>query len=338
MVAIHCYYFNTQNFITISPDSLSADIVRHAIDFVSIVITDCAVPLFFIISGYLFFYKNKGIINKQLYTTILKKKVNSLMIPYLLWNIVAVLLIPQRFFGASLIEKIFGFWSTDPAHSSGPWDSPLWFIRDLFIVMLFSPLISYLTRRFKLVFLSVLVIIYYFHSKSFLPGISIVSWLFFSIGAYLAIVKSDFSKGLTPNLCRYIYIIAVLVGLMRFGTFYHIYNCDAVRHIINFLWIMVSATAYYCIAQRVAKRTHYFAQWKYLGASSFVVFAMHSLIIGYISSGLLRIIGKMNMTPWLTMICYFITIVISVAICFITHIIISKNKRLSMLFEGGRKR
>ena len=51
-----------------------------------------AVPVFFIISGYFFFYQTKAF-GKEAYSKKLRKRIKTLLIPYLLWNLLPVLLI-----------------------------------------------------------------------------------------------------------------------------------------------------------------------------------------------------------------------------------------------------
>lgn len=58
--------------------------------FCSVVIARSAVPIFFIISGYLLFRKVEEY-SKQVYVGKLKKRWHSLVIPYLSWNVLIVL-------------------------------------------------------------------------------------------------------------------------------------------------------------------------------------------------------------------------------------------------------
>ena len=76
---------------------------------------------------------------------------------------------------------------------------------------------------------------------------------------------------------------------------------------------------------------------KRLGASSFVIFAMHSLINGRISSVLLFMVGKQNVGDLLTITFYFATIILTVATCYCFHLIVKRNNVTALLFEGGRK-
>lgn len=65
--------------------------------FFSHVLAHIAVPIFFFISGYLFFIKTP-ILTKEIYIDKLKKRWNSLVIPYLLWNIFPILVVACLWF------------------------------------------------------------------------------------------------------------------------------------------------------------------------------------------------------------------------------------------------
>ena len=58
--------------------------------FCSVVIARSAVPIFFIISGYLLFLKVEEY-SKQVYVGKMRKRWHSLVIPYLAWNVLIVL-------------------------------------------------------------------------------------------------------------------------------------------------------------------------------------------------------------------------------------------------------
>ena len=59
------------------------------INFFSEVLPQIGVPLFFIISGFLFFYRVD--FDSNVYQKKLRKRVRTLLIPYLLWNLIAIL-------------------------------------------------------------------------------------------------------------------------------------------------------------------------------------------------------------------------------------------------------
>ena len=104
-------------------------------------------------------------------------------------------------------------------------------------------------------------------------------------------------------------------------------------------WIIVSMAFYFRVACLIAERNACTSSTlKKLGASSFVIFALHSLINGRISSVFLFIAGKQNVGDLLTITFYFATIILTVVACYCFHLIIKRNNIIVLLFEGGRKR
>jgi peptidoglycan/LPS O-acetylase OafA/YrhL len=91
---------------------------------------------------------------------------------------------------------------------------------------------------------------------------------------------------------------------------------------------------YVCIAIYIAKHTRHFETWRKLGAAGFVIYAMHTLINGMASSGMLFIIGKHNMNNWLTITVYLLTIAISTTICYCAYRLIARSPLLSKLLNG----
>ncbi|MDE6688612.1 MAG: acyltransferase [Prevotella sp.] len=59
------------------------------VNFISVVLARIGVPLFFIISGFLFFYHKE--FSKDTYKQNLKTRVRTLLIPFLLWNVIAII-------------------------------------------------------------------------------------------------------------------------------------------------------------------------------------------------------------------------------------------------------
>lgn len=112
-----------------------------------------AVPCFFLISGYLFY---KGFEEKwdwTLYLNKMKKRVRSLIIPYLLWNVLVALYFIFPMFVGQHREGFGGipawlsahggglsFLWADPVYENCPIDYPLWFIRNLILVTALSPI------------------------------------------------------------------------------------------------------------------------------------------------------------------------------------------------------
>lgn len=97
---------------------------------------DVAVPFFFIVSGYFLMNHFDG--TARWWKGQVLKRLGSLMGPYVLWNIIAVIALKPtgdwlRDFGITVIT---------------PRDSALWYIKSLFCVSVISPLIVLLARFF----------------------------------------------------------------------------------------------------------------------------------------------------------------------------------------------
>ena len=169
-----------------------------------------AVPLFFFISGFLFFYKTEAF-TKEVYAKKLKRRVHTLLIPYIFWNLaVALLLFLSEIFFSGLMSGVhkalhdytfqdwlWTFW--DRKHIDGVGDGNLpicyqfWFLRDLMVVMLFSPLVYWVVKKLKQYVLIVLGIFWVADFWFTLPGFSIAALFFFSFGAYFSIHGINFA-------------------------------------------------------------------------------------------------------------------------------------------------
>lgn len=179
-----------------------------------------AVPVFFIISGYLFFTK----LDKwdwNVYGGKLKKRVKTLLVPYLLWITLAILvefslsLFRHLFLGgASPVELLSShgwglmYWNCArhfvsfetnilgwAIPSSYPFDFPLWFIRDLIVLCLFAPVIHWFIRKTHGWILAVLYPLYLLQIWIPLEGFSAEGWFFFTLGATLRIYGKDLVGG-----------------------------------------------------------------------------------------------------------------------------------------------
>lgn len=80
VVAIHCYFFNSLN-INALPSKWGGVFVEWIINICSIVLTDCAVPMFFVISGYLFFLRQDDGFTWAQYKAKMLRKCKTLLLP-----------------------------------------------------------------------------------------------------------------------------------------------------------------------------------------------------------------------------------------------------------------
>lgn len=125
-------------------------------------VNDVSVPLFFMISGFLFFANLNGM-NWDNYKNKLGRRVSTLLIPYLVWNSIALCCwfikhsLPNIFpriaeVQATPLFVLLSFvhnTSVAPIHNCPvvPMDGPLWYVRDLMVLVFFSPLICAVVKN-----------------------------------------------------------------------------------------------------------------------------------------------------------------------------------------------
>lgn len=112
-------------------------------------VTEICVPLFYVISGYLFFRNVPMLPRPGWFLDKYRSRLFSLVIPYLIANVIAWLCyyfaikeVPSMvsgFFGDNWKDPVFVFWT-------GPVNMSLWFIRELILVVVVSPALYLLVR------------------------------------------------------------------------------------------------------------------------------------------------------------------------------------------------
>ena len=161
----------------------------HLRDFISHPLLSFVVPAFFIISGYLFFMNVEGRTISKWYSDKIKKRAKTLLLPYVIWNLITLMLDFLKYVKHSICWINYGdisLWGVinKTFFDYMPIDLPLWYIRDLIILVVISPALYYLFKKVTYLFF-VVIGIWYFIGGNFI--INPVSLLFFSLGGLLAI-------------------------------------------------------------------------------------------------------------------------------------------------------
>lgn len=241
-----------------------------------------AVPLFFTISGYLFFnHMQNGFLEK------IKKRVKSLFIPMLLWDILAVLFMlwvqTYNFTDFIYRDKAIADWNISDYISSiyslyhplppftPPYIYPFWFIRDLFITILFSPILYWCYKRFKIYFITLLGLLWFIKPSGglwFIP-LGAAPLFFFELGAYFTLEKQNIVSFLNKK-SRIIYILYLGILIIDLLTKTYSYNIY-----IHRIGILIGSVAVCKLTINYAQSTNKLKVWEYLSTISFFVFAFH---------------------------------------------------------------
>lgn len=322
VVMIH----NKMGEITIQGKTIDYDAwpwLTHTMDFFSSVLPTIAVPLFFFISGFLFFYKVD--FNKAVYEKKLKSRSKTLFIPYLIWNFIGFLILliqmHPRFFSLfpllkdyriDITEFLSYFWAKDlpmdlQGEHSCPINFPFWFIRDLILLVIVSPIIFWLIKKLK-VFLIILLGIIWFFGLGKHVGLYMLSHqsvFFFPLGAYFSIYHINFvtlanKMKWTPLL----YLILAFADVFSIGKPYSFWF-----HYTGILTGLVSVT--YIVSELIKIGKVEIS--KFLSDASFFVFAMHGLFISKYMKAIIMVFHPES--PYVVLFIYFFVPITTIIIC-----------------------
>jgi succinoglycan biosynthesis protein ExoH len=154
------------------------------------------VPALSAISGYLLF---RGGMEGFSYLKTVRTKTQTVFLPFLLWNtafFIAVLVMLSAGVGDGYVPGLWNMSARDLltqlfATEDFPVNIPLYFLRDLFVCILLSPLLAWLIRRIPLLTLSALFLLAIVPEMSFYVVLKRSILFSFSFGIYASLYKID---------------------------------------------------------------------------------------------------------------------------------------------------
>ena len=185
--------------------------------------TSFAVPIFFIISSFLFFHGMQDFDISKWHDK-LKSRVKTLVIPYLFWNfcylmfmLAVQLLIPNMMGGGrkmiydySFWEVLDSFWNFGGMYYGMPILYSFWFIRNLIVLNLLAPIFYLFLKKQPILFFIIGLIVFIFNPFHFIPTEMdwVKSVLFYGFGTFCAIHRFDFA-----NIRKLFYPLTIFVIL-----------------------------------------------------------------------------------------------------------------------------
>lgn len=264
-----------------------------------------SVPIYFFISGFVFFL---GIeLTKEKYIQKLKNRVKTLLIPYIIWNSLEILLLILRLLpcfrgylsyqevklNITISGLLSCFWmynrelSPTPAgtevymnalNSVFPINIPLWFVRDLMVVVLFTPLLYWLLKRTRYYLVLLLGMSWFF-----LPYLNLelrhssllAAFFFFSWGAYMSINKKDMLTEFGHFFKSSVFLYPSLALLYVAFVHYLPDVCTAIKRLNVFVGLFFAYNmAAWLLRKNICKVN------SFLASASFFIYVSHILICG----------------------------------------------------------
>ncbi|WP_078782889.1 acyltransferase family protein [Elizabethkingia meningoseptica] len=283
-------------------------------------IAHLSVPLYFIISSYYFFTHTQQHWDNQKYWMKLKKKVKTLLIPYLAWNIISVVAIYVKnyiflksnlpieagynnFCNLSLYELFWGI----------PVNFPLWFVRDLMVMSILTPLFYFYFRYTKIYGLLLLFIIYILGLESNIPGFSSIAFFYFGIGIFMRMygfsileVTLSYKNIIIPGTIIFLGMALYNIGAPNYELWRRMFRIFGVLAMFYF-GFRISIGSY--------KLKGIFLMFS---SVSFFTYVVHEIyIINWIKGGLSR--SFLNNTGWGMLLGYFIAPFVCIGIIIIIY-------------------
>lgn len=302
-------------------------------------IATVAVPCFYIMSGFFFFNVNTFIF--KTFRTKIKKRINSLILPYLLWNLITYLVLlckdivtsSETIEGGLLLFDTFIMSFMLYNGSTTPISAPLWFLRDLIFVIFMTPIIYLCLKKCPYVFLIGLTVCFFYPEQLPLPWNHIykvqpfTALLFFSMGSYIAINKNKLEiirvpiSNSTLTFITLIYFTFIMLV---------IYTKNPVVRTITTYYIGVPVT--FIIAIRLLNSRLHKHIIK-LNPTYFFLFALHILLVNSCNAIVLRFIPQ-DEVLWLFIVSVFLNVILCITAYYTCRKIFP---RIAYVLSGGRK-
>lgn len=300
--------------------------------FISNGVARTAVPYFFIFSGYLFFLNLQPTVSGFLKKY--KSRFFSLFIPFVLWTMISTIFVfilqnfPQfqSYFSGRLLKEYTIIDFAKLVFVNQVYAYQLWFIRDLMVFIVATPIIYFLLKKASLIALVSLGVGWIIGIQ--IPIISISALFFFFIGASIGIKQIDLSKIKISIKYKIIFTIIWII-LLILNTLYN--N----NFILDASIIFGVASSWY-LYDWVINKIKYSTKKLLLNFSaySFFLYLLHEPYLEMIKKLFLKFFGLSNISR---LFVYFSSAIIIITICLLTGFLL--NKYLSNIYGilvGGR--
>lgn len=325
------------------------------------VLSHIAVPTFFLISGFLFFINFQGW-SWEGYKKKMKSRIKTLFIPFFLWNAFPFLLTISVMLASDLIknsieevqalitEKSWHIfydcnewgttcvnWLGDNLRMTGPFDLPLWFLRDLIVVTILTPIIYYAIKKLGIFILGLLFLAYISRIWTLLPGFSITAFFFYTTGAYFALNRINIIQFAN----RYkIFLIPVCLILLVVTTIFDGTNTVIGQNVYPLFVCTGVFTAFFVASTYIT--TYNIRPNKLLVSSCFFIYASHGVDFPITGSPLFftdRLFHRIfpGHTGLEELICYIASPLVTACLCVLLLVFARRLFPKTTLYFSGNK-
>lgn len=289
-------------------------------DFVSGMMGRCAVPLFYVISGYLFFLRvPEGM--KSIYGK-MRKRVGTLVVPYIIGCLffvgfgvlMAVLPGVSKYMNSSLMplfSKPIGeilrsiFYDAD---NGAPCAFQLWFLRDLILIVATSPLWYLCLKHLKWGFVAVVFVLTYFD----VPHVPFYSLFWFVLGGQLTKAKIEMG-GVSGRIKVAIFGLFLIISIVQ------LLSPDMLEwNLLRIPIIMLGIIGIWGLYDAFVEKKFCLSHHKWLGIAcqfTFFIYLFHEPTLNIVRKLIVVVLGNNELgyltsyliSPWIFTVCAVFT-------------------------------
>ena len=309
--------FHSYNLLLLNSGTIKPGYNSFIQDFISRGLIEFNIPMLWIFSGYLFFLSlKKGSFNKFILKY--RKRIKSLLIPYILWSIYGLLFylilqsIPftKAFFSEGVFVVDYSFTDLLTRIFLKPFTFHFWFIRDLIVLVLLSPILYYLIK-----YLGIYIILIFFFAWMYGFDYLIFkhsSILFFSIGGLLSIKNIDIKKyKLNSKYLLFSFVgVWLLLGIAKTSLIQINFDNELLIDLLYKSCIIFGVISFWFLYDHFYKdidisKTKVFNLFQY----SFFLYAFHEPLLQFIIKGFGYFFGQSELALFLIYISTTILII-----------------------------
>lgn len=319
--------------MTLSLDG--ANVFHFVTEMISHFFCPIAVAWFFFFSGFLYYHNlEEGQFNKKWMLSKFNRRVHSILIPHLFWNllnVVLVLLVTWLFnvAGIGITSDQMAGVRRGPLYwfISGPIDFPLWYLRDLFVMSILAPAFYFPIKKWPWISLAVILVLYLVSFK--IDFFLFPTFSLFGMGAWMSIRKDN-----VLALCRMLNYPAAAIAffLLPVATFFHgsEYEYDT---FFRLLFIPSGMITFMNICDSLYEFSGYRNLMLKLAETVFFIYAAHEIyILGWVKGLFLRVFGLTLAARWIS---YLFVPVVTLAICLALFYLLKRIMPKTLSFACG---
>jgi hypothetical protein len=360
---VFIHNFGLPTIINLSEIDYSAFSGMDAYNIIRVIVRRIALicnSSFFLFSGFLFFF-NITVWNREIYFKKLKTRINTLLIPYLLWNTLSVIIRPIMIAGGRLIKKDgdwnritiffnellekgiwnifwrYNTWGTGtniigwPRPTMGPFSVPMWFLQTLMVLTILTPVIFLVCKYLKRYGIILLGLLYYTGIWFSIPGLGINPVFFFTLGAYFGIYKKNLILELRKHKLFW-YVVSLFTLL---PSAYYDYDGHTTYNYFTPVFLLAGVISAINIVSFFIEKGK-ISPNPILAKATFFVYGVHSIlvlsVVGFIFDTILK-----SKQPVILTIRYFTVPIVASYICVLIYCIMKKTMpKILGLLSGNR--